>query len=242
MIRWYNLPMHAASEINVLLVEDDRKLAGLTRQYLENHQVSVTVAQDGGRGLRLALSGDFDVVLLDLMLPGMDGMDVCRRLRMEKNVPVIMITARGEEADRVMGLELGADDYLPKPFSPRELLARIRAVVRRYRQASDSLQDVLCAGGLRMTPSSYTAELNGRLLDLTSHEFSMLYALVKHAGRVLDRDRLMDITGAGSDAAFDRSIDVHISRLRKKLDDDPRNPRMIRTVRGVGYMFLAGSE
>ena len=228
--------------LRVLLVEDDRKLAGLTKKYLENHQIAVTVVEDGDRGLRIALERDFDAVLLDIMLPGKNGMEICRRLRIEKNVPIIMITARGEEADRVMGLELGADDYVPKPFSPRELLARIRAVVRRYRQESDIGEKTLQTGGLRMNPASLTAELNGERLDLTSHEFAMLYALAKRAGRILNRDQLMEMTGVGSEIVFDRSIDVHISRLRKKLGDNPRYPRMIRTVRGVGYMFLADNS
>jgi DNA-binding response OmpR family regulator len=157
-------------------------------------------------------------------------------------VPIIMITARGEEADRVLGLEIGADDYLPKPFAPRELLARIRAQVRRARgRAGPRLQPVF-VGDLALDPGRRTATLNGVPLDLTGYEFSLLYALAGRAGRVLSREQLMELAKGSADESFERSIDVHVSRLRQKLGDDPRSPRLIKTVRGVGYQYAAGDE
>ena len=165
--------------ISVLMVEDDQRLADLTRQYLERHGLAVTLATDGERGLELARRQRFDAVLLDLMLPGLDGMDVCRRLREHSDVPVLMITARGEEADRVMGLELGADDYLPKPFSARELLARVRAAVRRARGQVGPRRQGLAVGPLELDPAARRASLKGRLLDLTSYEFDLLFALAE---------------------------------------------------------------
>jgi DNA-binding response OmpR family regulator len=227
--------------ITALLVEDDLRLAELTAEYLQNHGVVVTHAADGEKGLREATAARFDVVLLDLMLPGMDGMEVCRRIREHADVPIIMLTARGEEADRVMGLELGADDYLPKPFSPRELLARIRAQVRRARGQAGPSRNPLKSEGLDLDPGSRRATLDGALLDLTSYEFDLLYTLVDRAGRVLSREHLMEHARGNSEEAFDRSIDVHVSRLRQKLGDDPKKPRFIKTVRGVGYQFI-GSD
>ncbi len=226
------------SLIDLLLVEDDSRLASLTREYLEKSGVVVTLEEDGERGLQQALKHNFDVILLDLMLPGRDGISICQRLREHSDVPIIMVTARGEEADRVMGLEIGADDYLPKPFSPRELLARIRAAVRRARGQSGPRSNQIRIGDLELDPGSLTATLNGTVLDLTSYEFSLLQALSERAGQVLSRDRLMELARGNADEAFDRSIDVHISRLRQKLGDDPRKPLRIRTVRGAGYQYL----
>ncbi len=227
-----------APTLNALLVEDDARLADLLRAYLARHQIEVTVASDGETGLTLALQRAFDVVLLDLMLPGLDGIELCRSLRERSDVPVIMLSARGEEVDRVMGLELGADDYLPKPFSPRELLARIRAVVRRAQGHLLPHRPSLRRGSLRLDPGSRTADLNGLTLTLTSYEFALLYALAERAGRVLAREQLIELAGKDAAESFDRSVDVHISRLRSKLGDDPRQPRFIRTVRGLGYLFL----
>lgn len=224
--------------IDLLLVEDDARLASLTREYLEKNGVVVTLEDDGERGLQQALKHNFDVILLDLMLPGRDGISICQRLREHSDVPIIMVTARGEEADRVMGLELGADDYLPKPFSPRELLARIRVVVRRSRGQAGPRSHLLRVGDLELDPGALTATLAGSPLDLTSYEFSLLQALAERAGQVLSRDRLMELARGNAEDAFDRSIDVHISRLRQKLGDDPRKPLRIRTVRGMGYQFM----
>jgi two-component system response regulator RstA len=225
-----------------LLVEDDERLAELTREYLERHGLVVTVEHDGSRGLAAALRGGFDVVLLDLMLPGRDGISICQEIRRESDVPVIMLTARGEEADRVLGLEIGADDYMPKPYSARELLARIHSVLRRARGGAGPRRQVLTRGGLTLDPGSLAVTLDGRAIELTSYEFALLLALVERAGRVLSRERLMELARGNAEEAFDRSIDVHISRVRQKLGDDPRRPRLIRTVRGAGYQFLEEGE
>ncbi|HHH27068.1 MAG TPA: response regulator transcription factor [Polyangiaceae bacterium] len=223
--------------IRALMVEDDSRLAQLTRDYLDKRGVVVTVVGDGPSGLEEARRERYDCVLLDLMLPGMDGISVCQKLREQSDVPVIMITARGEEADRVMGLEIGADDYLAKPFSPRELLARINALVRRRRGLVGPSTRVLSAGDLTLDPGARRASLAGEELPLTSYEFSLLYALVERAGRVLSREQLMELARGSAEEAFDRSIDVHISRLRQKLGDDSRRPKRIKTVRGVGYQY-----
>ncbi|HSH70622.1 MAG TPA: response regulator transcription factor [Deferrisomatales bacterium] len=228
--------------IHVLLVEDDTRLAALTREYLERHGVVVSVEKDGSLGLREALRHRFDVVLLDLMLPGKDGIEVCQKLRDHSDVPIIMLTARGEEADRVLGLEIGADDYMSKPFSARELLARIRAVLRRARGQTGTRRNTVKVGELVVDPTSFQAVLGGAVLDLTSYEFSLLFALAERAGRVLSREQLMELAHGNSEGAFDRSVDVHVSRLRQKLGDDPRRPRWIRTVRGVGYQLLTGGS
>jgi DNA-binding response OmpR family regulator len=223
--------------IRALMVEDDARLASLTKEYLEKRSMLVTVVGDGAAGLAEARRERYDCVLLDLMLPGMDGITVCQRLREQSDVPVIMITARGEEADRVMGLEIGADDYLPKPFSPRELLARIKAIVRRRRGQVGPSTRALTVGDLTLDPGARSAALAGTEIGLTSYEFSLLYVLVERAGRVLSREQLMELARGSAEEAFDRSIDVHISRLRQKLGDDSRKPKRIKTVRGVGYQY-----
>jgi DNA-binding response OmpR family regulator len=222
-----------------LLVEDDLRLATLTREYLEGHGVAVEHVSDGRRALEVALAGRFDAVLLDLMLPGKDGLDVCRELRARSDVPILVLTARGEEADRVMGLELGADDYLAKPFSPRELLARIRAVVRRAKGRAGPATAAVRVGALVVDPAARRVTLGGKEVPLTAYEFALLDALARRAGRVLSREQLMELARGSAEEAFDRSIDVHVSRLRQKLGDDPKRPRLIKTVRGAGYV-LAG--
>ena len=228
--------------LTALLVEDDARLAALTRDYLESHGVVVTIASDGRRGLAEALGRRYDVVLLDLMLPEKHGLEVCQELRARSDVPIVVLTARGEEADRVMGLELGADDYLPKPFSPRELLARIHAVVRRARgQAGPSLEKVQ-VGRLVLDPGAQRATYLGRELALTAYEFALLKALAERAGRILTREQLMDIAKGSAEESFDRSIDVHVSRLRHKLGDDPKRPQILKTVRGVGYLLAAEDD
>jgi DNA-binding response OmpR family regulator len=226
----------------VLLVEDDQRLCSLTASYLESHGLAVSTTHRGDDGLDEATRQRFDCVMLDVMLPGLDGIEVCRRLRQHSDVPIIMITARGEEADRVLGLELGADDYLAKPFSPRELLARVRALVRRARGRVGPRVQTIAAGDLVLDPGARTAALRGSMLPLTGYEFSLLYALVERAGRVLSREQLMELARGSAEEAFDRSIDVHISRLRQKLGDDSRHPTRIKTVRGVGYQYVTENK
>lgn len=224
--------------ITALLVEDDARLASLTATYLARHGVTTSIAADGEQGLAAAGGRRFDVVLLDLMLPGLSGIEVCQRLRARSDVPIIMLTARGEEADRVLGLELGADDYLAKPFSPRELLARIRAAVRRARGLAGPRLRGLSVGGLLLDPGTRGAWLEGARLEVTSYEFDLLYALAENAGRALSRERLMELARGSAEDAFDRSVDVHVSRLRQKLGDSARGSTWIRTVRGVGYQLM----
>ena len=230
----------AVSTIKILLVEDDARLATLTARYLESHGALVTVAADGGEGQAEALRRQYDCIVLDLMLPGRDGLEVCRELRGRIDVPIIMVTARGEEADRVMGLEVGADDYVTKPFSPRELLARIRANVRRVRGEVGPAQATIQVGGLVLDPQRMTVVLDGKAIDVTAYEFSILRALAQRPGRVLSREQLLDLAKGSAELSFDRSIDVHVSRLRAKLGDDSRSPKILKTVRGAGYLLAGG--
>ncbi len=223
--------------ILVLYVEDDDRLAQLTAQYLESHGVRVVVVSNGLDAVGEALRLRPDVVLLDLMLPGIDGLEVCRRLRARVDTPILMVTAHGEEPDRVVGLEGGADDYIVKPFSSRELLARIRAQARRARGGSGPPDQTVVVGPLRIEPQAMLATLDGRPIQLTTYEFALLRALAARAGNVLSREQLIDLVRGNAEEAFDRSIDVHVSHLRQKLGDDPRNPRLLKTVRGVGYML-----
>jgi DNA-binding response OmpR family regulator len=236
----------ADSELNegdgtytVVYVEDDERLARLTLQYLVSHGLSVFLVTRGDQALAEVLRIKPDVVLLDIMLPGADGFEVCRRIRQHMSVPIVMVTARGEEADRVMGLEGGADDYVAKPFSSRELVARIRAHARRGRGLIGPRAERIEVGSLILDPSSLSASLSGRALSLTSYEFSLLRALAERAGRVLSREQLIALLHGSPDETFDRSIDVHISRLRHKIEEDPKNPRWLKTMRGVGYMLAA---
>jgi len=227
--------------IKVLLIEDDERLAQLTSRYLESHGVLVTIAGDGIEGQAEALRRQYDCIVLDLMLPGRDGIEITRQLRTRTDVPILMVTARGEEQDRVLGLEVGADDYVTKPFSPRELLARVRATVRRVRGQAGPAQQTLQVGGLVLDPGKMTVVLDGRPIEVTAYEFSILRALAQRPGRVLSREQLLDLAKGSAELSFDRSIDVHVSRLRAKLGDDSRSPRLLKTVRGVGYL-LAGGE
>jgi len=228
--------------IKVLLVEDDERLAQLTARYLETHGVIVTVVGDGLEGQAEALRRQYDCVVLDLMLPGRDGIEVCRELRGRTDVPIVMVTARGEEADRVLGLEVGADDYLTKPFSPRELLARIRATVRRVRGQAGPANTMLQVGGLVLDPQRMTVTLDGKAVEVTAYEFSILRALAQRPGHVLSREQLLDLAKGSAELSFDRSIDVHVSRLRAKLGDDSRNPKLLKTVRGAGYLLAGGDS
>ncbi|MEO7328253.1 MAG: response regulator transcription factor [Minicystis sp.] len=225
--------------MTVVYIEDDEKLARLTAKYLESHGVHVSIAADGREGVACALRERPDVILLDLMLPGADGFEVCRQLRARLDTPILMVTARDEEADRVMGLEGGADDYIAKPFSSRELLARIRAHARRARGRVGPVAGLVSVGPLSIDPVSRRVTLGGEDLTLTTYEFDLLRVFADRAGRVLTREQLVDCVRGSADEAFERSIDVHVSHLRKKLGDDPRSPRIIKTVRGIGYLFAA---
>ena len=229
-------------ERTVLVVEDDTELSALLADYLGREGFSVRIAPDGNAGLAQAAAGACCLVLLDIMLPGRDGIEVLRELRRTSSVPVIMLTAKGDDVDRIVGLELGADDYLPKPFNPRELIARIKAVLRRSGAAPEEAGEaprLLVRGPLVIDLEGYRATLNGSPLELTAIEFALLRELAHSAGRALTRETLLDRVRGREFELFDRSIDVHISHLRQKLGDDPQQPRYIRTVRSVGYMFIA---
>jgi two-component system, OmpR family, phosphate regulon response regulator OmpR len=220
----------------ILMIEDDAALARLVADYLRPSGFEVSVAGSAGEGLSRAGEGSFDAVLLDLMLPDGDGIDVCRRLRAFSDVPVLMLTARGQDEDRIVGLEIGADDYLPKPFNPRELLARLRAVLRR-RSAPQSRSRPLRFGRLEIDRDARCVRVDGQERALTSYQFDLLLALAESAGRVLGREALMERAGRDTAEAFDRSIDVHVSRIRAAIEDDPRRPRRLLTIRGAGYVF-----
>jgi DNA-binding response OmpR family regulator len=230
-------PRSAVEHLSVVYVEDDERLARLTSQYLRSHNVEVHVVARGDAALAEVLRTRPDVVLLDLMLPGADGIEVCRSIRGRIDVPIIMVTARGEEADRVLGLEGGADDYVIKPFSSRELLARVRAQARRARGKAGPPAARLTVAGLTIDTTTMSASLHGKRLVLTTFEFALLRVLTERAGRVLGRELLLELVHGTAEEAFDRSIDVHVSRLRAKLEDDPKNPRLLKTIRGVGYML-----
>jgi DNA-binding response OmpR family regulator len=226
--------------IKALLIEDDRKLSELLREFLGQHGVESTVAPDGSQALAQLAQQRFDILLLDLMLPGMDGLSLARRVRERWQTPIIMVTARGDDADKIVGLELGADDYLAKPFNPRELLARIRAVLRRA--PADGQGGQFASGGLQIDYAAREVKVDGVRQSLTAHEYELLAALARNAGRVLTRDQLLDLVkGDEADDAFDRSIDVHVSRLRQKIEFDPRHPRYVKTVRGAGYLLARES-
>jgi len=219
----------------ILLIEDDRRLAEMLSTYLGEAGFSVSVAGSGREGLTRLGREPHEAVVLDLTLPDMDGLDVCRQLRASSQTPVLMLTARGEPMDRVVGLEMGADDYLPKPFEPRELLARLRAILRRGPAAVASR--VLRFGRLEIDRDARSVRLDGVERVLTAHQFALLQALAERAGRVLSRDALMDLVRGEALEAFDRSIDVHVSRIRAAIEDDPKRPRRLLTVRGAGYVF-----
>ena len=224
----------------ILLIEDDTRLAEMVCDYLGGAGFHVERAGNGASGLALQARDIFDAIVLDLMLPDMDGLDVCRRIRLRASVPILMLTARGDAMDRVVGLEMGADDYLPKPFEPRELLARLRAILRRSKGQAKS--DVLRFGRLEIDRGAREVRLDGEVRPLTSHQFGLLLALAEHAGRVLSREVLMDLLKAEPLEAFDRSIDVHISRIRAAIEDDAKKPRRVITVRGAGYVFAKAQD
>jgi DNA-binding response OmpR family regulator len=224
----------------ILLIEDDPRLAEMVKRYLGEAGFSITHAPTGGAGVALAGRGSFDALILDLMLPDMDGLEVCRRIRAEAETPILMLTARGDAMDRVVGLEMGADDYLPKPFEPRELLARLKAILRR--RTGEKSADVLRFGRLQIDPGALAVRLDGETRALTSYQFALLLVLARHAGRVMSREAIMDLLKHERLEAFDRSIDVHISRIRAAIEDDPKKPRRVITVRGAGYVFAKAQD
>jgi two-component system, OmpR family, response regulator len=222
--------------IRLLHIDDDARFAELVSTYLSQHDVVTQHMPDGGRGIAALEAGVFDVVLLDVMMPGIDGLDVCRRIRLKSNVPILMLTARGDETDRVVGLELGADDYLPKPVSPRELLARIRAVLRRA--SPDSMATELRVGNITLDIKNRDARVSGTRIDVTGVEFDLLVALARRAGRVVSREALLAEAGRDGAMVGERAVDVHVSHLRRKIGDDPNAPRLLKTVRGAGYVLV----
>ncbi|MSU31069.1 MAG: response regulator transcription factor [Pedosphaera sp.] len=238
-----NPETEVSGKLKILIIDDDRKLCRLIRDYLSPMGYVVEVAHTGPEGVMRASEGAWQAVILDLMLPGMDGFEVLKRIRAVADVPVLMLTARGDEADRIVGLEMGADDYLPKTFSTRELLARLRAVARRSDRgkvtatAANPVEEWV-VGTIRVRPESRMAIMGDRVLVLTPVEFDLLVSLARAKGRVKSREALLDEIRDRNYDVFDRSIDVHISALRKKLNDDPKNPKFIRTLRSSGYMMV----
>jgi len=230
--------------LQVLIIDDDVKLCRLVSEYLAPFGFDITAKHNGVDGVSEAFARNYDAVILDIMMPGIDGFEALRQIRSRSDVPVLMLTALGDEADRIVGLEIGADDYLPKTFSTRELLARIRAVTRRaritIRQAETG--EEIDAGDIFLNISRREATQNGQQIELTALEFDLLHCLVRSVGRVLNRDQILDEIAGREYDVFDRSIDVHIASLRRKLGDDFKTPRYIRTLRSVGYMFVAQND
>lgn len=220
----------------ILVVDDEPKIVRIARDYLEKNGFRIVPAADGTTALIAARQERPDLIVLDLNLPGMDGLDVCRTLRRESSVPIIMLTARAEEMDRLIGLELGADDYIVKPFSPRELVARVRAVLRRA-QGEVQTSNVIRAGDLAIEPNGHRVTLHEEPLHLTRVEFELLTILAQHPGQTFTRAQLLDRLHGTSEGSYDRSVDAHVKNLRRKLDDDPADPRYVLTVYGVGYQF-----
>ena len=232
---------------HILVVDDDREIRDLLARFLRKHGFRVETAADGKAMFQALSAGRFDLAVLDLMLPGEDGLSLCRRVRAESDLPIVMLTAIGEDTDRIVGLEMGADDYLAKPFNPRELLARIRAVLRRApnmrRHVEGDPSRIFAFQGWALDAGRRSLHApDGVLVDLTGGEFDLLLALVEHPGRVLNRDQLLDLTRGREAGPFDRSVDVQISRLRRKIEEDPKQPALIKTVRGGGYVFAGRAE
>ncbi|MBA4366393.1 MAG: DNA-binding response regulator [Desulfobacterium sp.] len=224
----------------ILIIDDDEKLNQLIRRYLDDFGFHTISAVHPKNGLEKLARMSPDLVILDIMLPDMNGFEVCKTIRSQSNVPIIMLTARGELMDRVVGLELGADDYLPKPFEPRELVARIQSILRRA--GNQKVTSILQFGKLVIDLDRQTVKLDGDLLPLTTHEFTALSLLAKHPGKVMNRDTILqELRGIDCDA-FNRSVDITMSRLRQKLKDDPRTPSFIKTIWGTGYLFIGGEE
>ena len=227
---------------HVLLIEDDEHLSAMLSEYLGTRGYTVTTRATATDGLKLLRQGGFAALVLDIMLPDLDGFEVCRRVRAESDIPILMLTARGDEMDRIVGLELGSDDYLPKPFNPRELLARLRAILRRRGPAGMARTAPLRFGRLEIDRDARVVRVDGIERPLTSYQFELLCVLAMHAGRVMSREALMDHVRGEELEVFDRSIDVHIARIRAALEDDPRHPRRIITVRGAGYVFAKSQD
>jgi two-component system, OmpR family, phosphate regulon response regulator OmpR len=223
----------------ILMIEDDQRLSAMVREYLEPFGIRVTGRTNAAEGLKLLKQEGFDALILDLMLPDQDGLEVCRKVRTESELPILMLTARGDELDRIVGLELGADDYLPKPFNPRELLARLRAILRRRGAVKAA---PLRFGKLEIDREARVVRVDGEERPLTGYQFDLLCALAANAGRVMSRDSLMDRLRGEELEVFDRSIDVHISRIRAAIEDDPRHPRRVLTIRGTGYLFARNQD
>ncbi len=221
----------------ILMIEDDASLSQMVADYLSGFGMQLTIAATIAEGRAQINKHDFDALLLDVMLPDGDGFDMCREVRAASNIPILMLTARGEDTDRIVGLELGADDYLPKPFNPRELVARLRAIMRRRQSSHPPNDHVLRFGDLEIDRDARSLRVGGEERSLTSYQFDLLLALAGHAGRVMSREALMDEVRGEALEAFDRSIDVHISRIRAAIEDDPKHPQRIVTVRGAGYVF-----
>jgi DNA-binding response OmpR family regulator len=228
------------SAIRVLYVEDDERLARLTCEYLQSHGLEVHWIARGEQAVSEVQRIHPDVVLLDLMLPGIDGLEVCRQIRARHDVPIIMATARNDSEDRVRGLDGGADDYVPKPFQSRELLARINAQARRARGDVGPRAEKIVLGDLVVDVGAREVTMHGTAVAFTTNELAVLVALAQRAGRVLSRDELLQVVHGTLDQAFDRSIDVIVSRIRGKIEDDPKNPRIVKTVRGAGYILTHG--
>ncbi|HJW99132.1 MAG TPA: response regulator transcription factor [Terriglobales bacterium] len=227
----------------ILIVDDDIDLYQLVTQFLEPEGFQVEAAHDGPHGLERALSGDYSLIVLDIMLPDMGGLEVLRNLRQKSNVPVLILTARGEDVDRIVGLEIGADDYLPKPFNPRELLARIRAILRRsHETATRDAADKLTVGDVELDPGTRMVRRAGEKIELTAVEFNLLEQLLRSAGRVVEREDLAQEVLGRKLSAFDRSLDVHVSNLRKKLGERRDGEDRIKTIRGVGYIYPLAQE
>jgi len=225
---------------SVLMIEDDENLSTMLCEYLSQYGFELIACPNAVEGLAKLDERRFAALLLDVMLPDLDGFEVCKRVRANSahwDLPILMLTARGDETDRIVGLELGADDYLPKPFNPRELLARLRAILRRRAATGAEVPSSLRFGALEIDRAARIVRLSGEELEITSHQFALLLALAENAGRVLSRDQLMDKVRGENLEAFDRSIDVHISRIRAAIEEDPKHPRRIITVRGAGYVF-----
>lgn len=225
--------------LNIFMIDDDEKLSRLLESFLKGFNIALSTATHPQEGLKRFLQGNYRLLILDLMLPGMDGFQVCREVRKESNVPIIMLTARGEVADRIVGLEMGADDYLSKPFEPRELVARIQTILRRTMTDEKRDHSVWESGNLRMDLFSRQVFLNEEPLEITTTEFELLKLFMEHSGRAMNRDTIMDELKGIDWEVFNRSIDIAISRLRQKLGDTPKNPKFIKTIWGEGYMFIA---
>jgi DNA-binding response OmpR family regulator len=250
---WFAVPEPTLSTVNgfvgsgeramaeeILIIEDDERLAAMVGDYLGKAGFRVNHHPNARDGLAVLKSNRFNALILDLMLPDMDGFDVCRRVRATSDIPILILTARGDPTDRVVGLELGADDYLAKPFNPPELLARLKAILRR--RTIRTRDGTLRFGRLEIDRDAYLVRVDGRPCTLTGYQFTLLRALAEHAGKVMSRDELMDLSKGQPLDAFDRSIDVHISRIRAAIEDEAKRPRRIITVRGVGYVFARSQD